>query len=131
MNSMVSASGDMYISCDSVLGHIQGPLTCTYVCSTFSRWMKVQLTAMRFQPLPGTLLSTRLRGRSERKAATPSLRNRPFVRAEFEKTSFRPSMQAAPLHAWPTCASKRPSEGGNIGGRQRANLATEDFDLCG
>ena len=40
-------------------------------------------------------------------------------------------MQAARLHAWPTCASKRPGEGGNIGGRRRANLAAEDFDLYG
>ena len=30
-----------------------------------------------------------------------------------------------------TCASKRPSAGGNIGGRRRAVLAAQDFDLYG
>lgn len=29
------------------------------------------------------------------------------------------------------CASKRPSAGGNIGGRRRADLVAQDFDLYG
>src|SRR5580698_2604234 len=33
------------------------------------------------------------------------------------------------LAAGGACASKRPSAGGNIGGRRRADLAAQDFDL--
>jgi hypothetical protein len=35
------------------------------------------------------------------------------------------------LAAGGACASKRPSAGGNIGGRRRADLVAQDFDLCG
>jgi len=35
------------------------------------------------------------------------------------------------LAAGGACASKRPSAGGNIGGRRRADLVAQDFDLYG
>lgn len=67
---------------------------------------------------PGTIGSGRTRIRS-RAMATIAPDSRSFA------TVVRATQQI-----W-ACACKRPRAGGNIGGRRHADIATQDFDLCG
>jgi len=67
---------------------------------------------------PGTIGSGRTR-----------IRSRAMVTIAPDSRSFATVVRAT-QQMW-ACASKRPRAGGNIGGRRHADIAAQDFDLCG
>ena len=67
---------------------------------------------------PGTIGSGRTR-----------IRSRAMVTIAPDSRSFATAVRAT-QQMW-ACACKRPRAGGNIGGRWHADIATQDFDLCG
>ena len=67
---------------------------------------------------PGTIGSGRTR-----------IRSRAMVTIAPDSRSFATVVRAT-QQMW-ACACKRPRAGGNIGGRRHADIAAQDFDLCG
>ena len=75
--------------------------------------------------------STRARRLLQRRQQPPSISPRPPREPTHQGELLLIRQKAPSWQQVGPCASKRPSAGGNIGGRRRADLVAQDFDLYG